>query len=47
MHVDELSRRLELTAAEVSASLSMMELRGQVRAVGGMHFVRTRSGPGA
>lgn len=46
VHVDELSRRLEIPAAEVSASLSMMELRGQVRAVGGMRFARARSGPG-
>lgn len=46
VHVDDLSRRLELPASEVSASLSMMELRGLVRAVGGMQFVRARTVPG-
>lgn len=47
VHVDDLSRRVGLPAAEISASLSMMELRGQVRAVGGMQFVRARTGPPA
>lgn len=38
-HIDELTRRSALPAAEVSSALAMMELKGLVRPVGGMHYV--------
>lgn len=42
VHIDELQARCALTIAEVTACLSMLELRGQARQVGGMHYVRAR-----
>ncbi len=41
-HVDELLLRCDLPAAEVGAGLAMLELKGRVRQVGGMHYVRVR-----
>lgn len=41
-HVDVLRRRAELPIAEVSSALTMMELKGLVRHVGGMNYVATR-----
>lgn len=40
VHIDELRERCELPIAELTACLSMLELRGQARQVGGMHYVR-------
>lgn len=40
IHIDELRARCELPIAELTAALSMLELRGQARQVGGMHYVR-------
>ena len=40
VHIDELRERIELPIAELTACLSMLELRGQARQVGGMHYVR-------
>lgn len=40
IHIDELHARCELPIAELTAALSMLELRGQARQVGGMHYVR-------
>lgn len=42
LHIDELSRVSGLPAASISASLAMLELKGRVRQVGGMHFVLVR-----
>jgi DNA processing protein len=41
-HVDEIRALSELSASEVSAGLAMLELKGRVKQVGGMHFVRVR-----
>jgi DNA processing protein len=42
LHVDELGVRCGLPVAQVSASLAMLELKGRVRQVGGMHYMRAR-----
>lgn len=42
MHVDEIRSRSSLTPSEVSAGLAMLEIKGRVKQVGGMHFVRVR-----
>lgn len=41
-HVDEIVRACRLPAGEVSAALTMMELKGLVRQVGGMNYVSAR-----
>ncbi|QBD79315.1 DNA-protecting protein DprA [Ktedonosporobacter rubrisoli] len=38
-HIDELIRESQLPANTVSAVLTMMELKGMIRQVGGMHYV--------
>jgi DNA processing protein len=46
IHVDEVSRTAGLPIAAVSSTLALMELKGLVRQVGGMNYVRAReSGP--
>jgi DNA processing protein len=40
LHVDELGRSSALPVAQVSSALTMMELKGLVRQVGGMNYVR-------
>ena len=40
LHIDEIRCRCQLPIASVSSTLAMMELRGLVRQVGGMHYVR-------
>ena len=40
IHVDELSRETGLPTHTVSSTLTMMELKGLVRQVGGMNYVR-------
>lgn len=45
LHIDELSRVSGLPAASISASLAMLELKGRVRQVGGMHFVLVKESP--
>ena len=42
VHIDEITRNSTLPASTVSGALTMMELRGIVRQVGGMNFVRLR-----
>lgn len=42
LHIDELRARCGLPAAEVGASLAMLELKGRARQVGGMQYVRVR-----
>jgi DNA processing protein len=39
-HVDELARTLELGAGPVSATLTMLELKGLARQVGSMLYTR-------
>lgn len=41
-HVDEVLRRSGLAAGTVSATLALLELKGLVREVGGMQYVRVR-----
>ena len=41
-HVDELSRRAGMAIAHVSSTLTMMELKGMIRQVEGMSYVRVR-----
>ena len=45
LHVDELSVQANLPVSEVSAALTMMELKGLVRQVGSMHYVAVREAP--
>ena len=42
MHIDDIQRAAGLTVSNVSSSLAMMELRGLVKQVGGMNYIRTR-----
>lgn len=44
VHVDELGRALKLPIAQVTSTLALMELKGMVRQVGGMHYVLAREG---
>jgi DNA processing protein len=41
-HVDEIARESGLAAGKVSATLALLELKGLVRDLGGMQFVRVR-----
>ena len=41
-HVDEIVRVSGLAAKEVSATLALLELKGLVREVGSMQYVRVR-----
>ncbi len=46
VHVDEVSRLVGLPIATVTSSLALMELKGLVRQVGGMSYIRAReTGP--
>lgn len=42
IHVDDIRAACELPVSKITASLAMLELKGQARQVGGMHFVRVR-----
>lgn len=42
MHVDEIGRQTHLPIATVSGTLSLLELKGLVRQVGGMHYTLAR-----
>ena len=41
-HIDAVVRRSGLAAATVSGTLALLELKGPVRDVGGIQFVRVR-----
>jgi DNA processing protein len=41
-HIDEVRRESGLPIATVSGVLAMLELKGMVRQVGGMNYVRVR-----
>jgi DNA processing protein len=42
LHVDELGVLCGLPVSQVNAALAMLELKGRVRQVGGMHYMRAR-----
>ena len=42
MHVDEVRRQCGLPIATVTGALAMLELKGMVRQVGPMNYVRAR-----
>ena len=42
VHIDELSRSTGLSSNIVSSTLTLMELKGMVRQVGGMNYVMAR-----
>ncbi len=44
VHIDEIGRQLALPIAQVSSTLALMELKGLVRQVGGMHYIVAREG---
>jgi DNA processing protein len=44
LHVDEIQAKCQLPTSEISAGLAMLEIKGRVKQVGGMHFVRVREG---
>lgn len=41
-HIDELIRESGLTTTTVSSTLTMMELKGMIKQVGGMQYVLAR-----
>jgi DNA processing protein len=41
-HVDELQARCHLPVAQITSTLTVLELRGQARQVGGMQYIRVR-----
>lgn len=41
-HIDEIRRRTSLPITVVSSTLAMMELKGLIKQVGGMHYIRIR-----
>ena len=43
LHVDEIRRAADIPIAAVSSTLTLMELKGLVRHVGGMQYVRGRA----
>ena len=45
VHVDEVCRSSGRTASDVSGTLAMMELKGLVKQIGGMNYVRMREAP--
>ncbi|MGB8252506.1 MAG: DNA-processing protein DprA [Anaerolineaceae bacterium] len=46
LHADELSTRLDLPIEMISATLTVMELKGMIRQVGGMSYVAVRESAG-
>jgi len=42
VHVDDIGQQVELPISEVTSALALMELKGMVRRVGGMHYVLAR-----
>ena len=40
MHIDDIRRAARLPVALVGSLLTMLELKGQVKQVGGMHYIR-------
>ncbi len=42
LHVDELARKTGMSISDVNSTLILMELKGQVRHLGGMHYAAVR-----
>jgi DNA processing protein len=42
LHIDEIRSRTEISIEKVTATLALMELKGMVRQVGGMHYIALR-----
>ena len=42
VHIDDLQARCSLSVSSINAALAMLELKGRVKQVGGMNFVRIR-----
>lgn len=45
LHVDEISVQAQLPVKEITATLTLMELKGMVRQMGGMHYQAVREAP--
>lgn len=45
VHIDNIQRASGLPVATVNSSLAMMEIKGLVKQVGGMNYIRTREAP--
>jgi DNA processing protein len=45
VHVDEITIQTGMPVEQVTATLTMMELKGMVRQVGGMNYVAIRELP--
>lgn len=45
VHIDDVVRRAALPVTTVSSTLALMELKGLVKQVGGMHYLRAREAP--
>ena len=44
-HIDEIQQQAGLPIEQVTAALALMELKGMVRQVGGMHYIGVREQP--
>ena len=44
-HIDEVIRNSGIDIASVSSTLAMMELKGLIKQVGGMNYIRLRETP--
>jgi len=42
LHIDEIRSRTEIPIEKVTATLALMELKGMIRQVGGMHYITLR-----
>lgn len=42
VHIDDLTRQLELPASQINATLVLLEMKGRVRSVGGAKFAKIR-----
>jgi DNA processing protein len=42
LHVDEITNQTELPISQVSSCLTMMELKGMAKQVGGMKYISVR-----
>jgi DNA processing protein len=42
VHIDEICNQTAMPIETITATLAMMELKGMVRQVGGMHYISVR-----
>ena len=45
IHIDEVGRLMQLPSSTISSTLALMEIKGLIRQVGAMNYVRTREVP--